>query len=323
MVRLTGADSQRIGPDTLLDCLVSAFSRSGIAEFRTFLAKHPGVTKWFIASDFVNADPQAASDVYAFTFFPYERHFEQLKAEIRQLVPKDFKKTIDVEPELRQFFHSGATFTICLLTPKKYKVAGSIGAIRRSLDVTISNMRQWRDADRQQKIIGAFERLRERAKANNFNGQLISTIIFATVLAAFCAVMLAKERNIEVVGWYPDRDNITTSYDQIAHYMFVVNFSAFCQRHNIDAHSIRAAIGIPTPDARRPRQTWYDELVRIPDFLAGPLAAWRYEANLVTGRQKYVDLLQGVIADNPNVVTLLLKQVADGFGIGPIRIRHQ
>jgi hypothetical protein len=184
-------------------------------------------------------------------------------------------------------------------------------------------MRQWRDADRQQKIIGAFERLRERAKANNFNGQLISTIIFATVLAAFCAVMLAKERNIEVVGWYPDRDNITTSYDQIAHYMFVVNFSAFCQRHNIDAHSIRAAIGIPTPDARRPRQTWYDELVRIPDFLAGPLAAWRYEANLVTGRQKYVDLLQGVIADNPNVVTLLLKQVADGFGIGPIRIRHQ
>jgi hypothetical protein len=82
MVKSTGADSQRIDPDALLDCLVSAFSRSGIAEFRTFLAKHPGVTKWFIASDFVNADPQAASDVYAFTFFPYEGILSNLKQKL-------------------------------------------------------------------------------------------------------------------------------------------------------------------------------------------------------------------------------------------------
>jgi len=67
----------------------------------------------------------------------------------------------------------------------------------------------------------------------------MSTIVIATVLAAFCAIILAQERKIEIVGWFPDRDNITTSYERIAEYMFAVDFSAFCQRHNIDERPIQ------------------------------------------------------------------------------------
>ena len=219
--------SQRINPDGLVDSLISTFGMSAIREFRNFLAKHPMVTKWMIASDFVINEPQAASDAYAYTFFPYNAEIQDLKAKVVKLVPKDFKKTKTVQPQLHEFFKSGETFTICLLTPKKYNVAGDIHAVRRSLDETLRMMRNWHDADGQQKVIKAFERLKERAKANNFNAQLMSTIMIATVLAAFCGIILAQERKIEIVGWFPDRDNITTSYERIAEYMFGVNFSAF------------------------------------------------------------------------------------------------
>jgi hypothetical protein len=63
-------------------------------------------------------------------------------------------------------------------------------------------MRNWRDADtdKQKKVIKAFEQLREKANANNFNAELMSTMMVATVLAAFCAFILAKERKTEIVG---------------------------------------------------------------------------------------------------------------------------
>jgi hypothetical protein len=118
-------------------------------------------------------------------------------------------------------------------------------------------------------------------------------MMIATVLAAFCAIILAQSRKIESVGWFPDRDNITTSYERIAEHMFAVNFSAFSARHNIDERAIKTIVGRPEPDPANPKQSWYDELVRIPDFLAGPLAAWNYKENLVPERQKYVEILQG------------------------------
>ena len=306
---------QRLHPDGLVDCLVSTFGQSAIEEFRKFLANCPIVTKWMIATDFVIGESQAMHDAYAYTMFPYNTEIDKLKAKIVKLVPKDFKRTKTVDPRLHEFLQSGETFTICLLTPKKYKIAGDIHAVRRALDQTLSTMRSWRDADNQGRTIKAFERLKESAKANNFSTQLISTMMVATVLAAFCGVILAQERQIEIVGWFPDRDNITTAYDQIAHHMFAVDFSSFCQRHKVDARAIKTIIGIPEPDPGNPNQTWYDELVRIPDFLAGPLAAWNFRQNLVTGRQKYVDILRGAVADNPYVVTLLLVDGENGIGI--------
>jgi len=310
------SSSQIISADGLVDLLTSTFCKTPIKEFRKFLAKHPRVTKWMITSDFVLNYSEATSDAYAYKFFPYNAEIQQIKAKIKKLVPKDFKKTKTVKPALRAFFHSGETFTICLLTPKKFTAAGGIRKVRLSLDETLKNMRNWQGADKEKPLIKQFERLKERAKANNFNAQLMSTMIIATVLAAFCAIILAQERNIEIVGWFPDRDNITTSYERIAHHMFSVDFSAFCQRHNIDERHIKTVIGLPEPDPANLKQSWYDELVRIPDFLAGPLAGWDYEKNLVPGRQKYVDLLQGAVADNPYLVVLLLSQWDEGIGVG-------
>lgn len=306
---------QRIHPDGLVDCLTSTFGMSAEKEFKTFLAKHSAVTKWMIVSDFVIGDPQAAHDAYTYTLFPYNTDIEELKAGIAELAPKDFKKTKAIEPRLLAFLRSGATFTVCFLTPKKYKIAGDIHAVRRSLDETVSMMRKWHDVGNQGEVISAFERLKESARANNFKAQLMSTMMIATVLAAFCAIILAQERKIEIVGWLPDRDNITTAYESIAHHMFAVDFSAFCQRHGIDERPIKTAIGLPKSDPEKPNQSWYDELVRIPDFLAGPLAAWNIMENLVTGRQKYVDLLRGAVADNPYLVILRLIDTDEGIGI--------
>lgn len=275
-----------------------------------------------IASDFVLNDSETISNAYAYTFFPYNAEIQYIKSKVKTLVPKDFKKTKIVTSAFKKFLQSGETFTICLLTPKNFKVARDIHAVRLSLDENLKNMLNWQDAYKQKPLIDEFERFKERAKANSFNAQLISTMMIATVLAAFCTVILAQERKIEFVGWFPDRDKITTSYDRIAHHMYNVNVSAFCQRHNIDHRQIKIGIGLPEPDPVNPKQSWYDELVRIPDFFAGPLARCDYRKNLVPRRQKYSDLLQGAVADNPYLVVLLLSHWENRLDVGQLRISN-
>jgi hypothetical protein len=316
--------SQTIHPDVLVDHLMLTFSQSAIGEFRKFLAKHPMITKWIIASDYVIDEPQAAHDAYAFTFFPQSTEMEDIKASIAKSLPKDFKNTTTVTSKMTEYFHSGETFTICLLTAKTCRAAGNIATVRRLIDATLNKvMRNWGDADSQRGVIREFEQLKEKAKANNFKPQLMSTMVIATVLAAFCQVILAQERKIDRVGWFPDRDNITTSYNRIAEHMFSVNFSAFCQRYKIDERPIVTMIGRAGPDAANPKQSWYDELVRIPDFLAAALANWQYNKNdqttKVTGRQKYVDMLGGAVADNPYVIPLLLVETENGIQVGKLR----
>jgi hypothetical protein len=122
---------QILSADRLFDLLMSMFSTTSIKEFRKFLAKHPTVTKWLVASDFVLNDSEAMSDAYAYTFIPHNAEIQQIKANIKELVPRDFKKTKIVNPLLKQFLQSRESFTICLLTPKKFSVAGDIHAARR------------------------------------------------------------------------------------------------------------------------------------------------------------------------------------------------
>jgi hypothetical protein len=310
------SNSQRISPDTLIDCLMSTFRQGAINEFKTFMGRHPDVTKWVIATDFVVKEPQATSDAYAYTLFPYNLDFLGLKSKIANLVPNDFKDVKNVPQKLCAFLHSAETFTFCLLTPKNYNAAGDIRTVRSSLDYTIKMMKAWEGPDARNHFIEAFEQLRQRANANSFSPRFMSRMMIATVLAAFCAVILAQERNIEIVGWFPDRDNITTAYDRIADAMFAVNFSAFCQRFSvIEWRSIKTVVGLPEGDPDKPKQMWYDELVRIPDFVAGPLASWNYTDKLVPGRQKYVDILMGAVADNPYLVTLLFQDREEGVGV--------
>ena len=301
-----GTTNYRIDPDNLVNILVSTFQQSAAKDFRSFLDRHPFVTKWIIASDFVLNEKQATHDAYAFTFFPHIKELPEWVSRISKLANADFKKTTQLSEDLRAYLHSGETFTVCLLTPKKLNAAGNIHDVRKGLDHSLAVMRAWHDAGNQEIVIKAFEELRRKANSNSFKAALMSTMMISTVLAAFCAVILAKERNIEVVGWFTDRDSITEAYDRIANSMFAVNFSAFCQQHQLNERSIRTVVGLPQADPEHPNKMWYDELIRIPDFFAGVLAAWDYKNNLVPSRAKYVDFIRGVISDNPFLVVLLL-----------------
>ena len=312
-------DPEYLSPDDLLKMLLSTFQQSTSGMLKNFLEMHRSVRKWFVVSDFVIADPQAFRDAYVYTLFPYETPLEQLKAHLAKLAPRDLKKSKTVSHEFTNYLQSGAVFSFCFLTPKRYRVAGNIENVREALDKTVQMMQSWHDAGTQTQVIQAFRVLRQRANANGFNAGLMSTMTIATSVAAFVALILAAESRAELVGWFPDRDKITHAYDRIASYMFSVNFSAFCQQQGVDEGHAKIIIGDAAASDIGGEDAWYDELIRVPDAVAGALAVWDYERNLVPSKLKFSEVLRGAIADNPYLVILSLMVTNEGRGVGVVR----
>ena len=66
------------------------------------------------------------------------------------------------------------------------------------------------------------------------------------------------------------------------------------------------AIGVP--GLSEIESPWFDDLVRVPDHIAGAVAAWDIDNNrLAASPKKYSDVLRQMFADNPNFALVRLK----------------
>lgn len=70
-------------------------------------------------------------------------------------------------------------------------------------------------------------------------------------------------------------------------------------------------IALPTPNAGKDAM-WFDEFIRLPDYIAGILAAWNLKSNLIPGENdKYSTLATEVIADSKNTAVFLLRYAGE------------
>jgi hypothetical protein len=153
----------------------------------------------------------------------------------------------------------------------------------------------WKDADHQQEYIGRMRRLQRRATANNFKPHLMRDIFLVTGIAAVLAYLLTKWTSPRTVGWFSDRDNIIAAYDKVAADLFMINHGSICQHRGVEFRGVQLRYGDPRPDPRFPKRSWYDAIVRVPDYLAGTLAAYNYRENTTSGGLKVSETIRKVL----------------------------
>ena len=124
------------------------------------------------------------------------------------------------------------------------------------------------------------------------------------LLAAFTAYLLCKEANVEIIGWFSDRDDIINSFQGIVFDLYSMNHHGLCERDNISDSKIKLVIGDPTQNGRN-NKMWYDELNRVPDFITGTLSDYDFSNNIVS-KAKFSTMLEGCIADNDKISILKL-----------------
>jgi hypothetical protein len=297
--------------DNVVEQLLASLSEDEQRNFARFVSSAAG-TKWFIAADFVIA-PDRPTDVFAFSLFPYDMDMEQVFAEIRQASPADLKGTKAIPEAMLDYIKSRRRFHFAFVVNKSRHRAlvPDVATARTVIDTTLATMLNWKDADNQQNAISAVKALRQRANANNFNIDLFADMILLGVLGGFLGMLLHREGRAEIVGFFPDRDKMTNAYDAVVvKHLMSTNMSAFTDRRKMP-HG-RTAIGLPAEGANG-GTIWFDDLIRVPDFIAGALAGSVLEGERTSSLSpKYAALLSGAIADNDHVLIKKLNIEASG-----------
>ncbi|HTV93374.1 MAG TPA: hypothetical protein VMG98_11730, partial [Verrucomicrobiae bacterium] len=140
---------------------------------------------------------------------------------------------------------------------------------------------------------------RQVASSNSFNYRLLQDIALTSAFAGFISLLIQLEGRGLVISLMPDRDKITEAYGAWAYLAFAINASSFALRHRVPEAQLM--LGLPGPRTDGKSGMYYDELVRVPDYIAGAIASTDFSAKQTKSlREKHDRIVVESFADNPS-----------------------
>jgi hypothetical protein len=119
------------------ETLDSAFSKEHLSAFSNFLNDNrtPG---WIIASDYVVGDRNRPYDNACFTVLPIqERNPLRLWSDIPALIPRDLKKTTQVDERIITCLRDPRKFSLCGVLPKSRNLLRGVEHARQIIDAIL------------------------------------------------------------------------------------------------------------------------------------------------------------------------------------------
>lgn len=299
-------------PREFIRVLFDCFDKSAREDFRRFVGANKGVTKWHVAADFCLHDKERPNDSFAFSLIPYDAYTHELFQEIKTSIPKDLKSTRDIRDQSIAFLREDRRFHFTFVfaeAPAVFdngnSVEDSLKIARQSIDLSIAALQTH---GRSKENLRRLKLLKQAAQAKQFNVGLAADLYVFSYLICFVSLALARETNVEILGWFADRDSMNTWCDGVVWDIAAESLHGFAQHLGIDVPHTAPLVAAPDPTKRPQDEMWYDEFVRIPDYFAGILAAWNLDQNVVPGdREKYRKLSRELIADSQNTAIFRVR----------------
>ena len=276
------------------------------AVFRAFV-RGTHRRKWMISADFVLSGDERVNDTFAFTVFRYDKDdIADVMAEASRAIPRDLKRVRSVGPDALAYLASRERFHFCFMPDRGRHASDTVEDARAVIDDTIASIAQWSHQPDRDSYRAAFAVLRQEAKGRRFPVALLNDIVLLAALAACIAFLIAKHSDAELVTWFVDRDKMTTAFKGIVTWAMMANFTALCGNEGIDRRRVTLGNAVET-EATGGREGWFDALVRPADYIAGAMARWDLRENVLrSGSDKFVQMVDSVIGENPHVVIAYL-----------------
>lgn len=277
---------------------------------KSFLGRAAYSSKWMLYSDYCLDDVNKPNDVISFVLLPFSsaERFHEIDAKINETQPKDIKHSKRISEEYISYIKEQPIFGFSFLVNNRKQFFGDNGSERVDtvLDILYQikhNYEIWAKSPDNEQVklyydesINKLNRqIKEITQRRNVKNHI--DIILITVLAAhYTANILRNLPDLEVFGWFPDRDKTNEACDKIALPIFnVVQYNMLNGKQYLLAGSVPDSTKVP----------FYDNENRIVDIICGTLADYNQEENLVS-KDKFLTVLQSLIADNPFIKTYRL-----------------
>jgi hypothetical protein len=287
----------------LLNSLLSSLDKTVANAFADYVVSHQ-TDRWLIFSDYVLRQPERPTDVFAFTVVPGGSYFNGITTDLKAIAKRDFKDTRHVDEAMLRLLSDPRLFTFCFVLDRSRMLLGKAATVRDILAREIATLSRKEDQAVQKERLRWVRALQRKATANNFSVRLLDDIIFASGLAGLISVLICKSRKAARIGWFSDRDNMTTAHGAIVNYFYQSCTVATCAQEFNGWRGPELGVNA-APDNKQP--PWSDVYIRIPDHFAGMISAWNFATDAIPEAPKYQQVLGQAIAGKSNVHVVRLQ----------------
>ena len=117
---------------------------------------------------------------------------------------------------------------------------------------------------------------------------LLDMLLIPFLGAYVSSIILKRIDKVEVFGWFSDRDKLNDIGDGLSLHIF------HHQLHNLlNGKNFTFASTVANSNAT----IFYDELIKIPDYITGTLADYNLEDNIIS-KDKFYEILVGCMSNN-------------------------
>ena len=289
--------------DACLELLKQEFEKDEMKELiQEFLRRASYSPKWMLYSDYCLDDTNKPNDVLSFVLIPFisEEKYQEIEQKIKDTQPVDIKHTRSISGEFMDYIKMQAVFSFSFIVNERQLLFGSdeaeqVKTVEKILKGWRAGFLRWRDnADNNQQreeykdtIAKIDKQLKEIFLKNKVKDQI--DVLLIVIFAAFYTASILKHlQDIQIFGWFPDRDKTNETCEGLA----VPLFNAL-QYEYMGARQYQFCAA--KPDSRT--VPFYDNENRIADIICGTLADYNIEKNLIS-KDKFDEVLQGLMADN-------------------------
>lgn len=282
------------------------------ADLAKWFSAYPEDAAWNVVSDYCIGDPQKKNDTIAFSVIAHHDTTENIRQLIAAVAPTDIKSTRQASLGLRQYLKCPVTFSVT------YVVSRRSALLRDYIDT--DNMRDFlpdfeaylRSVQGHSPVSGeyfdsVYKRLaqfkRDIEKNKQFNAKLARQVYMVAAFASSVFKHLVLTKKPAYIRWISDRDAILDRYDALVYDLGYLYFLLqYGQTLDFSDPGVATLIGKPRLIFEIPEKTGKnrnDELVRLPDHLAGTLADFDIEAGAFT-HEKFGTIFGDVFVNSPN-----------------------
>jgi hypothetical protein len=298
----------------LLIPLRETLNKSALSDLSNWFSNIPENAAWYVISDYCFKDKTKQNDTVSFTILLHHDKIENIKEYINHFAPKDIKSTRTISEGFLQYINSPVAFTFTFVIDRKSNLLRDYASDENMLSFLapfrevvndIASNSTFEDGY----IAGVLKRSRafeSDFEKKNFNANLSRQIYLVSAFASLVFESLAVNKKPEYIQWVSDRDALAERYDgfvyDLSYFLFLTSYSQYIS----PTESSRTILDKPKfifPEPEKSGKNFFDELIRIPDYLAGTLADFDIAANTFS-KDKYNTVLLGSLVNSKNHVVL-------------------
>lgn len=267
------------------------------SKFRKYLRSNSLVTEWLIVSDYCLHDKKKPNNSLAFSIMPYPHLALKLCDVIKVIAPTDIKNTTHINKDFLNFLNMREFYNICILMKENTALIKNKDDVILTLDGLIKVYEKWKKTTLEEikqydERIKKLKKLKNSVNKNSFSHRLFSDCCFLSFFVAYLASVICQYTSTNKISWASDRDSMLTSFDGFTFDQVFMNYHCICEYRKIDSSAVKFYFWTQNND-----ELWFDELIRIPDYIASTFADCDIKENSNT-HDKFIPIIDNVAASN-------------------------